>query len=75
MDIEFIETYIARQLLCIRTEREITQQQLADEVGLNVRQIQKYEHGINRVSASRLYQMSLLFNCNIEDFFPILKKR
>ena len=62
MDIEFINSYTARQLLSIRAKKKITQQQLADEIGVSVKEIQKYEHGINKVSASRLYQMSLFFN-------------
>jgi len=36
----------------------MTQQQLAEKVGIKFQQIQKYETGMNRVSASRLWDIS-----------------
>ena len=36
----------------------MTQQQLADQVGIKFQQIQKYETGANRVSASRLWDIA-----------------
>jgi transcriptional regulator with XRE-family HTH domain len=36
----------------------ITQQQLGDDVGIKFQQIQKYETGTNRVSASRLWDIA-----------------
>jgi transcriptional regulator with XRE-family HTH domain len=36
----------------------LTQQQLGDRVGIRFQQIQKYECGANRISASRLWQLS-----------------
>ena len=47
----------------------MTQQQLADQVGIKFQQIQKYETGANRVSASRLWDISRALDVPISFFF------
>ncbi len=47
----------------------MTQQQLADSVGIKFQQIQKYETGMNRVSASRLWDISRTLGVSIGFFF------
>jgi transcriptional regulator with XRE-family HTH domain len=47
----------------------MTQQHLADKVGIKFQQIQKYETGMNRVSASRLWDISEAMGVNIGFFF------
>ena len=47
----------------------MTQQQLADQVGIKFQQIQKYETGMNRVSASRLWDISSTLGVPIAFFF------
>jgi len=47
----------------------LTQQQLADAVGIKFQQIQKYETGMNRVSASRLYDISCTLGVQPGYFF------
>ncbi len=47
----------------------MTQQQLADKVGIKFQQIQKYETGMNRVSASRLWDISEATGVPIGFFF------
>ena len=57
---------------CIRHRRWMvgtTQQQLADRVGIKFQQIQKYETGMNRVSASRLWDIADTLGVNIGFFF------
>ncbi|WP_299024498.1 helix-turn-helix transcriptional regulator [uncultured Sulfitobacter sp.] len=51
----------------------MTQQQLAQIVGIKFQQIQKYEAGTNRVSASRLWDISLALNVSVASFFAGLK--
>lgn len=46
-----------------------TQQQLAEQVGIKFQQIQKYETGLNRVSASRLWDIANVLNVPISFFF------
>lgn len=47
----------------------MTQQQLAEHVGIKFQQIQKYETGMNRVSASRLWDISEALSVPISYFF------
>ena len=47
----------------------MTQQQLGDAVGIKFQQIQKYETGMNRVSASRLYEIAQALDVPIAFFF------
>lgn len=51
----------------------MTQQQLADAVGIKFQQIQKYETGANRVSASRLWDISRALNVPPSFFFEGLE--
>jgi transcriptional regulator with XRE-family HTH domain len=47
----------------------MTQQHLAQRVGIKFQQIQKYESGANRVSASRLFEISQVLEVPISYFF------
>jgi len=47
----------------------MTQQQLAEQVGIKFQQIQKYETGANRVSASRLWDISDSLTVPVSFFF------
>jgi transcriptional regulator with XRE-family HTH domain len=47
----------------------MTQQQLAEKVGIKFQQIQKYETGMNRVSASRLWDISEALGVPVAYFF------
>jgi len=47
----------------------MTQQQLAEKVGIKFQQIQKYETGMNRVSASRLWDISDTLAVPVSFFF------
>jgi transcriptional regulator with XRE-family HTH domain len=43
---------------------------VAKELGLTFQQLQKYEHGTNRISASKLYKIAQILMCKPGDFFP-----
>ena len=47
----------------------MTQQQLAEAVGIKFQQIQKYETGMNRVSASRLWDIAEALSVPVSFFF------
>lgn len=54
----------------IRKARNLSQSQLADLAGINVRKIQDYEQGhrdINKASGDTLYQLAKVLNCTMED--------
>jgi len=51
----------------------MTQQRLAELVGIKFQQIQKYETGANRVSASRLWDIAFALNVDVSHFFEGLE--
>ncbi len=53
----------------------MTQQQLANAVGIKFQQIQKYESGANRVSASRLWDLSQALDVPVAFFFEGLESK
>ena len=58
----------------IRTERGLTQAQLAEASGVNVRMIQHYEQGtkdINVAGALTVYKIAQALNCRVEDLLEI----
>lgn len=65
-----IDIFIGRQLRGLRLTLGISQQALAQEAGVSMQQIQKYEKALNRVSASRLYDIAHIFQVSILAFFP-----
>jgi transcriptional regulator with XRE-family HTH domain len=50
-----------------RRELGMSQDQLARKIGITFQQIQKYEHGTNRVSFSRLVEIAEALECGIRD--------
>jgi transcriptional regulator with XRE-family HTH domain len=64
-----IDIHIGRRLKRRRSLMGLSQQKLAVSVGLTFQQIQKYEKGVNRISASRLYQLSHILNVSPAYFF------
>ena len=53
----------------------LTQQQLADLIGVTYQQAHKYERGINRISAGRLYEIAQVLSVPIGYFFDGLEDR
>lgn len=47
----------------------LTQQQLADLIGVTYQQAHKYERGVNRVSAGRLYDIARVLGVDVDYFF------
>jgi len=58
-----------------RRELCLSQEQLAREVGITFQQVQKYEHGTNRVSFSRLVQIARSLNCGVTDLMGDLDSK
>jgi transcriptional regulator with XRE-family HTH domain len=52
-----------------RTLLGMSQERLGDALGLTFQQVQKYERGVNRVSASRLFDLSRVLDVPISFFF------
>jgi transcriptional regulator with XRE-family HTH domain len=54
-----------------RRHLDMTQEQLGKQSGVSFQQIQKYEQGVNRVSASRLFDLASILEVEVNYFFPI----
>ncbi len=52
-----------------RLQVGMTQQQLARIIGVAFQQVHKYEHGLSRVSADRLYQIATALDTPVGYFF------
>jgi transcriptional regulator with XRE-family HTH domain len=52
-----IDRYIGARMRAQRLALKMSQEQLAKELGVSFQQIQKYEKGVNRVSAARLFEI------------------
>lgn len=64
-----VDIHVGTRLRMRRSLLGISQEKLAETVGLTFQQIQKYERGTNRVSASRLYQFSKILEIPVSYFF------
>ncbi len=64
-----IDEYVGTQLRQRRSLLGLSQERLAEQVGITFQQIQKYENGANRVSASRLYEFSKVLDIPVGFFF------
>jgi transcriptional regulator with XRE-family HTH domain len=64
-----IDDYIGKQLKIARVIRNLSQDELARKVGVTFQQIQKYEKGLNRISASRLYWLMKILGVDYNFFF------
>ncbi len=64
-----IDVYVGKRIRHRRWLLAMTQQQLAAQVGIKFQQIQKYETGANRVSASRLWQIADSLGVPVAFFF------
>ena len=64
-----VDINLGKNLKAIRLSNNLTQQQLADASDITFQQIQKYELGRNRISASRLLQFSEILGVDIKSFY------
>jgi transcriptional regulator with XRE-family HTH domain len=66
---EDVDRYVGARVRQRRVMLGLTQQQMADLIGVTYQQAHKYEKGINRVAAGRLYQMARVLGVDIGYFF------
>jgi len=70
-----VDVHVGKRIRHRRWMIGMTQQQLADRVGIKFQQIQKYETGMNRVSASRLWDIADAMDVPVSFFFEGLDSR
>ena len=69
-----VDVHVGSAIRKLRRDAGMTQQQLADMVGIKFQQIQKYETGANRVSASRLWDIADALDVKVSFFFEGLEE-
>ena len=64
-----MDAYISARMRERRLALKMTQEDLGKALGVSFQQIQKYEKGVNRVSASRLYEICKVLNVSLSSMF------
>ena len=70
-----VDVHVGKRIRQRRWLAGMTQQKLAEAVGIKFQQIQKYETGANRVSASRLWDIADALEVDVSFFFEGLKEQ
>lgn len=68
-----VDIYVGSRIRIRRKSLGISQVQLADGLGITFQQIQKYERGANRISASKLYDAAKFLKVPVAYFFDGLE--
>jgi transcriptional regulator with XRE-family HTH domain len=64
-----VDVHVGKRIRARRGMLNLSQGQLGDKIGLTFQQVQKYENGNNRVSASRLMQIAGVLKVPVSFFF------
>ena len=64
-----IDVHVGLRIRLRRKELGVSQEKLAEAIGLTFQQVQKYERAANRVSASKLYEMARALETSTAYFF------
>ena len=64
-----VDHHVGSRVRLRRLELGLSQEKLADQLGITFQQVQKYERGTNRIGASRLHQIALVLQAPITYFF------
>ena len=70
---ERIDNHVGQRFRARRLELGMSQTAVADRLGVTFQQVQKYERGMNRISASRLHDLCGILGVEIEYFFAGLE--
>lgn len=66
---DLLDAMVGARIRVLRVSRELSQSDLADEIGVTFQQVQKYEKGANRVGASRLSQIATVLGVPVGELF------
>ena len=72
-DPNFVDRHVGNRVRMRRLLVGMSQEKLGELLGITFQQVQKYEKGSNRVSASRLYQISRVLSVPVQYFYDELK--
>ncbi len=69
-----IDVHVGSRVRLRRTLLNMSQEKLGNALGLTFQQVQKYERGMNRIGASRLWDLAKVLNVPISFFFDDMKE-
>lgn len=72
---EDINKYAAEKLKSLRSKKNITQKELAEELNVTQQQIARYENNRRQFKQDFLFKLADYFNVSINDFFPPIKNK
>jgi transcriptional regulator with XRE-family HTH domain len=64
-----VDRHVGLRIRMRRKELNISQEKLAEALGLTFQQVQKYERAANRVSASKLFEIARALNASVAYFY------
>jgi len=69
-----IDLHVGKRMHLRRTMMGMSQERLASKLGVTFQQVQKYEKGLNRIGASRLWDVAQVLGVGVEFFYEDLDK-
>ena len=69
-----VDVHVGNRVRLRRKELGLSQVRLAQSLGIAFQQVQKYECGTNRISASRLFKIAQVLRVRVDSFFEGLDK-
>jgi transcriptional regulator with XRE-family HTH domain len=70
-----IDKQVGANIRKLRTLQGISQEKMAEKLGITFQQVQKYENGSNRVGSSRLYNISQILRTSVGNLFEGVEGR
>ena len=64
-----VDLHVGIRIRMRRKEMGVSQERLAEALGITFQQVQKYERGFNRISSSRLFEFAKVLDVPVEHFF------
>ncbi len=68
-----VDAFVGSRICARRRLLQMSQKQMAEKLGVTFQQVQKYEKGVNRIGAGRLYNIAKILGVNINYFFDELE--
>ena len=69
-----IDMHVGKRVRLRRTSLGMSQEQLGTELNITFQQVQKYERGANRISASQLWDISQILDVPVSYFFDVMSQ-
>jgi transcriptional regulator with XRE-family HTH domain len=69
-----LDRHVGQRLRTLRQARGFSQAEIGKAIGVTFQQMQKYEHGNNRISAGHLFEFAQILEVELDAFFEGLRR-